>query len=41
MIIKKPYGFLIKHFKLIHMLLLVPTLYLLLNLYCKYKKKEM
>ena len=31
MIIKKPYGFLIKHFKLIHMLLLVPTLYLLLN----------
>ena len=31
MIIKKPYGFLIKHFKLIHMLLLVPTIYLLLK----------
>ena len=29
MIIKKPYGFLIKHFKIIHLLLLVPTLYLL------------
>ena len=31
MIIKKPYGFLIKYFKIIHFLLLVPTLFLLLN----------
>ena len=31
MIIKKPYGFLIKNFKIIHLLLLVPTLFLLLN----------
>lgn len=31
MIIKKPYGFLIKNFKLIHFLLLIPTLFLLLN----------
>lgn len=31
MIIRKPYGFLIKHFKIIHFLLLVPTLFLLLN----------
>lgn len=29
MIIKKPYGFLIKHFKIIHLLLLVPSVYLL------------
>lgn len=29
MIIKKPYGFLIKHFKIIHLLLLIPSLYLL------------
>jgi hypothetical protein len=31
MIIKKPYGFLIKHFKIIHLLLLIPTFFLLLN----------
>lgn len=31
MIIKKPYGFLIKHFKLIHLLLLVPMVYLMLK----------
>ena len=29
MVIKKPYGFLIKHYKLIHLLLIIPTLYLL------------
>ena len=31
MVIKKPYGFLIKHYKLIHLLLIVPTIYLLLK----------
>ncbi len=28
MIVKKPYGFLIKHFKIIHLLLIVPMLYI-------------
>ena len=28
MILKKPYAFLIKHFKLIHLLLLIPLVYL-------------
>lgn len=31
MIIKKPYGFLIKHFKLLHLLLLVPMVYVMLK----------
>lgn len=31
MILKKPYGFLIKHFKLIHLLLCIPLVYLLLK----------
>lgn len=31
MIVKKPYGFLIKHFKIIHFLLLVPMLFVALN----------
>ena len=29
MIIKKPYAFLIKHFRIIHILLLIPTIYLM------------
>ena len=28
MIIKKPYAFIIKHFRLIHLLLLIPMFYL-------------
>lgn len=31
MVLKKPYAFLIKHFKLIHLILCVPVLYLLLK----------
>lgn len=31
MIIKKPYGFLVKHFKIIHLLLLIPMFYLCLK----------
>lgn len=31
MIIKKPYAFMIKHFRLIHLLLLIPMIYLLLQ----------
>ena len=31
MILKKPYGFLIKHFKIINLILLVPILYIILK----------
>ena len=31
MILKKPYAFLIKHFKLIHLLLCIPLVYLLIR----------
>ena len=31
MVLKKPYGFLIKHFKLIHLLLCIPLIYLVLR----------
>jgi len=31
MILRKPYKFLIKHFKLIHLLLFLPVVYLLIK----------
>ena len=31
MILRKPYKFLIKHFKLIHLLLFLPIIYLIIN----------
>jgi len=37
MIIKKPYAFLIKHFKIIHAILIIPMVYLLLNFNDIYK----
>ena len=32
MILKKPYGFLIKHFKIINLILLIPTLYITISI---------
>ena len=32
MILKKPYAFLIKHFKLIHLLLCIPFIYLIIRI---------